>query len=192
MDEVQARGLYKDGKTWKPQYTPLCLCNDIPELASVDRATLGRMNIMNLNNQFVNEPDANNKFQRQMNIDLPVILNNDAEYKKSFMWILIENYKTMNNNLISKNCKEANEKYVTDNNPILTYIEERIEKVNGERIQCKDVYADYMNYCLNNNIKALSNIAFSKLMKFNDFTQEVNRKNKLFWVNIKINDSYDM
>ena len=28
MDEVQTRQLYSEGKTWKPQYTPLCLCND--------------------------------------------------------------------------------------------------------------------------------------------------------------------
>ena len=186
MDEVQTRQLYSEGKTWKPQYTPLCLCNDIPELASVDRATLGRMTIMNLNNQFVMEPDANNKFQRQMIPDLPVILNSDAEYKKSFIWMLIENYKIMNTNATSKNCKEACEKYVNDNNPILGYMEECIEKVNGEKVQCKEVYANYMNYCVANNIKALSNIAFSKLMKFNDFTQEVDRKRYSYWINIKL------
>ena len=41
-------------------------------------------------------------------------------------------------------------------------------------------------------IKALSNIAFSKLMKFNDFTQETGRSNKTHWKNIKIIENVDM
>ena len=136
------------------------------------------------------QPDASYKFQRLMIPDLPVILSNDEEYKKFFIWMLIENYKTLQGHLTSKNSKEACERYINDNNPILGYIEERIEKVNGE--QCKEVYADYMGYCLANNIKVLSNVAFSKLMKFNDFTQEADRARKFFWVNIKLKDNVDM
>ena len=49
-----------------------------------------------------------------------------------------------------------------------------------------------IGYCLVNNIKVLSNAAFSKLMKFNDFTQEADRARKFFWVNIKLKDNVDM
>ena len=188
MDEVQTRQLYSTGRTWKPQYTPLCLCNDIPELASTDIATLERFNIKYLYNKFVINPDANNKFQRPMIDDLPVIMNNDAEYKKSFIWILIENYKLMDNNKISLNSKNEGEKYVKANNSIYDYIQESIEIVTGESIQCNEVYANYTAYCFVNNINKISSIAFSKLMKFNDFTQQTSRTNKTFWKDIKLKE----
>ena len=62
----------------------------------------------------------------------------------------------------------------------------------GRKYNVNEVYTDYMSYCLVNNMKVLSNVAFNKLMKFNDFTQEADRARKLFWINTKIKDNVDM
>ena len=64
----------------------------------------------------------------------------------------------------SKRVEQELEEYEESNNPIIGFYKEvGIEEIENE--PTKDVYVKYQEYCLANNLQALSNIEFSKQVK---------------------------
>jgi P4 family phage/plasmid primase-like protien len=191
MDEIQTRQLYSQGKSWVPQFTAFCLCNDIPNLNTIDRATLNRIDILEFKNQFVNNPDPNNKYQKQKNDNLPTIISDDTEYRDSFITILIENYEKMNRHIISKAVELKKEDYIKENNPILPFINDMIVISNGKNVKSSELYNEYCKYCSDKNINKVANNKFSSLMKFNNFTNRITKK-CTEWLNIEIRDLLEL
>lgn len=174
MDEIQSRQLYQTGKNWKPQFNIYCLCNDIPDLGQIDRATLNRINIINFPNTFETNPNPNNKNERKMISNLPELLINDIQYKQSFIHIIINYFinKSNNDNRISIKNEFNNKDYEKENNCIVDFLENTIIKKKGENIKCSYLYEKYCSYYTSiSNREKLTYRGFNKLMKFNKFTQ---------------------
>jgi P4 family phage/plasmid primase-like protien len=201
-DEIQARQLYCKGERWKPQFTPFCLCNDIPTLNAIDRATLDRIDIIEFKNQFVDEIEYVDKAKtqqkhinhRQKDTELASIIQDDTQYRDSFIYILIDKFIKMDkkNIKISKNIEDKKTTYINENNPIISFIEDCIVIADGEKISSQNLFNEYTEYCFENNIKdKLGIVKFVQLMKFNDYTNEY-RRNVNYWMNIDTKTNQDL
>ena len=183
LENIPARQLYQTGFEYKPAFTPIMLCNDIPEFSKTDKAVNQRVKIIPFKRKFVNNPTL--PHERQINYNLVKELDT-LEVRQAFIWILIDNYKTMDRCAISSSCKTTTDEFIDNNNPILEFIEGKVHKgVNGS-VQCKDMYNAYVQYCMEGNIKPVSNVRFFKLMLFNDFEKTIGTGNKHYYINCSL------
>jgi len=186
LEDIQCRALYQAEKEFKPQFTPIILCNDIPAFTKIDKAICDRIKIKTFDNKFVLDPQKPNERLKDLNLDQTL---DTLEIRQAFIYILIEHYKNVELKQ-SKLSVIATEKFLGEQNPIFNFLRECIVRVNGENIQSKDMYAYYNNYCLSNNIKSISNIAFGRLMKFNEFTTDILGANKTYYLDCKYAEQY--
>ena len=184
LEEIPARQLYGQLFKYLPQFTPIMLCNHIPNFNKIDRAITQRVRIINFNRKFVENPTL--PFHRQLVLNKHIELS-DVVYRQAFMWLLIENYKTMDSTKRSKSSTEASEEFINVNNPILDFINARVVK-GKEETRAKDMYNGYFVYCKaqGEECKPISNIAFSKLMEYNDYEKRTGTGNKVFWKNCSL------
>jgi len=184
LEEIPARQLY--GKLFKyvPQFTPIMLCNHIPNFNKIDKAITQRVRIINFSRKFVENPTL--PFHRQLILNKHLEFS-DVTFRQAFMWLLIENYKTMDSTKRSKSSIEASEEFNNVNNPILEFVRAKIVKTE-EETQAKEMYSAYVAFCLEEDSKPVSNIAFSKLMQYNDFEKRTDRSQRAYWKNCSLID----
>ena len=105
------------------------LCNHIPNFNKIDKAITQRVRIINFSRKFVENPTL--PFHRQLVFNKHIELSG-LEYRQAFMWLLIENYKTMDSTKRSKSSMEASEEFINVNNPILDFIHAKVIKSEEE------------------------------------------------------------
>ena len=85
---------------------------------------------------FVNNPTL--PHERQINYNLVKELDT-LEVRRAFIWVIIDNYKSMDRSVISSSCKTTTDEFIDITNPILEFIESKVQKgVNGSVHECKD------------------------------------------------------
>ena len=184
LEEIPARQLYGELFKYLPQFTPIMLCNHIPNFNKIDKAITQRVRIINFSRKFVENPTL--PFHRQLVLNKHIELSG-IEYRQAFMWLLIENYKTMDSTKRSKSSMEASEEFINVNNPILDFIHAKVIK-SEEETQAKDMYNAYVAYCREQgeDSKIIGNTPFSKLMEYNDFEKRTGNANKVYWKNCSL------
>ena len=80
----------------------------------------------------------------------------------------------------------ATDEFIDTNNPILEFIESKVQKGVSGSVQCKDMYNAYVQYCTEVNTKPIPNVRFFKLMLFNDFEKIADRTNRAYYKNCTI------
>lgn len=89
-DQLPARELYKNNIYFKPQFKLFIICNDIPEIPTLDGGTWRRIWIIPFESSFVEEPDENDKTQFKLDTQLSKKMDN---WKESLLSMLVEYYK---------------------------------------------------------------------------------------------------
>ena len=89
-DTIQARGLHKDPIEFKPQFKPVLICNDLPDIPNMDGGTSRRLRVIEFKSKFVEDPDPLNplEFKRDNYLDEKM-----EEWPEIFIRMLIEKYK---------------------------------------------------------------------------------------------------
>lgn len=133
--------------------------NNIPRIKDKTGAVQRRLTIIPFDATFsVNDPDFDPYIKYKLREQEPM------EY---MIKLGLEGLKrvTLNQKFTSsKRVEQELEEYEESNNPIIGFYKEvGVEEIENE--PTKDVYKKYQEYCLANNLQALSNIEFSKQVK---------------------------
>jgi len=91
-DIINARKLFQNDFSFKPQFKLFTLTNDIPNLSKLERAIEERINIINFPNTFVNKPTQPN--EKTINISLKNTLSS-LEFRQEFINYLFNIFKKM-------------------------------------------------------------------------------------------------
>jgi len=143
-DEICARFLHQNCKTFDPRFTILLSCNTKPEIRKLDKGLLRRLSIHPFLCSFKSNPDGS-KYEKQGDNTLkePETI---AELQKEFMLLLIET--AYENRYIKsldmpEECKEAVNEYVEDNNQFKIWFERHFKKVPEQKeIFCAKIPTD--------------------------------------------------
>jgi len=143
-DEICARFLHQNCKTFDPRFTILLSCNTKPEIRKLDKGLLRRLSIHPFLCSFKSNPDGS-KYEKQGDNTLkePETI---AELQKEFMLLLIET--AYENRFIKsldmpEECKEAVNEYVEDNNQFKIWFERHFKKVPEQKeIFCAKIPTD--------------------------------------------------
>lgn len=133
--------------------------NNIPRIKDKTGAVQRRLTIIPFDATFsVNDPDFDPYIKYKLR---------EREPMEYMIKLGLEGLKriTLNQKFTSsKRVEQELEEYEESNNPIIGFYKEvGIEEIENE--PTKDVYKKYQEYCLANNLQALSNIEFSKQVK---------------------------
>jgi phage/plasmid-associated DNA primase len=97
-DEITERALYKESVTFTPQFTPILLCNVIPELSKKDGGVERRLHCVDFPFKFMEEEkyDPKNPIHKRRNTEVLQKSKYDKNYHIQFLLILIHRFCVKN------------------------------------------------------------------------------------------------
>lgn len=152
-DSIIARELYKSPISFKLQASMFLVCNDLPNLSSVDGGMVRRIRVIEFKSRFCDNPTKENEFM----ID-PTVKGKLQMWRPYFMSILIHWYKKYENEIklngkieIPSEVTQATNKYKNDNDKFNEFFEECVQ-VSNTFLPMKDIYRFFSMWWSNNNI----------------------------------------
>lgn len=172
-DEIRARDLYCSNINYLPQFTPFLQCNNRPELEKIDGGIKRRLKIIKYCKQFVDIPNANNKYEALKDISYKDKI--DLEFYQEFMLLLLETankYKdtpTIKEPFIVRN--ETNQ-YIDNNDPIKEWVLTHYTHSNNtkDKIRTSVVFEKYISDIDN---KKITNKKFLELMNNHSYENKI-------------------
>lgn len=142
-DVVDARALHKDIISCVPHYTPFIQTNTLPGFVGTTAGMDRRVRVIHFPFQFVSSPSLPN--ERKRDIKLKDIVKT-KEWRDSFIMILLDKVKEINemdNIHIPEKAKDAGAIYLSDNNPIGTWLKDNYKFGGGGRMKVKELVDDF-------------------------------------------------
>jgi len=129
-DEICARFLFANVRTFDPLFTILLSCNAKPEIRKLDKALLRRLSIHPFLCSFKSNPDGS-RYEKQGDSTIKD-LKDDPAFIKEFMLLLLEiAYENRKVKVLEmpEMSKQAVNEYVEDNNSFKKWFEKRYKKI---------------------------------------------------------------
>lgn len=149
-----SRTLYQSKMTTKiPQFTPFLICNDLPNIQSLDGGTWRRIVVISFDSKFVDDPDDPKHALNTVNSGKIFLVDRTIKQKmekwrEPFMYVLIHKYyrkfKDSGKNLRIPECVRVfTDRYKDDNDLLQPFIEMFIIVTNNptDSIKMKELYA---------------------------------------------------
>ena len=171
-DSIQCRELYKEPITFTPQFIMIILSNWLPTIDGSDGGMKRRFRLINLRNEFVDNPEPNTN-QRKRDYKVKSDYPNDNEYKLAFFHILKDNAINLMNDKFILNqptkFKKDTDEYLNNNDPIEEFIKAFIiedeSKSNDHKVKTTEVYKAFCTYCSQCNYTVVPQKKFAETMK---------------------------
>jgi len=128
-DKIECRGLFRDPIEFKPQFTILLCCNELPKISSKDDGTWRRVRVIEFTSKFVENPNPKNINEYKLDSTIEKKIKS-KEWCSEFILMILEYYKIYRENGIKEpdSVKISTKKYKQSQDTISLFIEENIEK----------------------------------------------------------------
>jgi P4 family phage/plasmid primase-like protien len=172
QDKIEARPLYGDPFQYTPLFKLLLACNHLPAIFSDDGGTWRRIRVIDFMIKFTSNPQGPNERKSDSKLREKM-----KKWNQAFMWLLINVYYPIYvendglDKLEPERVKSATDKYKTDSNAILEYINENLEKDNDSDVNFNDIYEAFKGWYVNgyNDKKPLQRKKFREYFDNNGF-----------------------
>ena len=140
LDAIQARGLYGSPVTFIPQFKLVVCANVLPEIKAQDHGTWRRIRVVPFLSLFTEEPVEGDEYKPyQFKID-PTINEKFDEWKSVFLSMLVNKILATKGVVVDCNTVlEASKEYKKKQDILSQFIDEKIEKTNGQWLKQTDV-----------------------------------------------------
>tara|TARA_Y100000389_G_scaffold204972_1_gene261447 strand:+ start:7227 stop:9959 length:2733 start_codon:yes stop_codon:yes gene_type:complete len=141
-DKIVARTLNKEPIEFKPQFTLLLTCNELPEVPADDGGTWRRIKLVEFTSKFVLNPDPENpnEFPQDPHLDRKL-----KKWKNAFMWMLLEYYKIYKQEGYTepKEVTAFTEQYQQLNDKYADFLKENILDDKNSTLYLDGVYSEF-------------------------------------------------
>jgi P4 family phage/plasmid primase-like protien len=130
-DEIQARPLFKDVVTFRPQITLFLICNNLPDVPARDKGTWRRIRVANFASEFVADPCKPNQFKIDQNLKQEL-----EQWAPVFVSYLIDIYNTeykVNGIHEPDDVTGETNRYKQDNDKFMEFFTEEYEITGNEK-----------------------------------------------------------
>lgn len=144
-DKLYARGLYREGMEFKPQFKMILTCNHLPLVPSDDGGTWRRIRVVRFESKFCEGPDPKKPNEFPIDTTLSSKFN---DWSEGFMSLLIEYYK-MN---ITEKIKEPDEvlectrEYQRRNDIIADFLDSAVVQEDSGFLQLGEAFNDFKSW----------------------------------------------
>jgi len=190
QDKIQARQLYGKPFYYVPQFKMLLICNDLPNIDSIDGGTWRRIRAIPWYVRFIDADQEITDPTREFYKDSE-IAEKLKKWKRAFMWLLLKKYypKVREHGITDPiSVKKQTDEYKKNKDVFHEFISEQVEETKNmeDKITFKDLYNAYRSWC-----KDYRSIEAKKSMK--DLEKYIKSSNKIpyrkhFLYGIKIRD----
>ena len=167
-DKLYARGLYKEGGDFKPQFKMLLTCNHLPLVPSDDGGTWRRIRVVRFESRFCDHPDPSKPNEFPMDTNLSTKFD---DWKEPFMSLLIEYYKK----IMTQKTKEPEEvmectrEYQRRNDIIMDFLDNSVEKSENGFLSVTDAFVEFKNWLKEEGV-------MDRTMRKGDFQNYIEKK----------------
>ena len=150
-DTTELRELYKnDMNIFKANFVTILLCNQIPDVDTMDEGFSNRLRSINFPTEFVEEPNINKPYQKKINVKL----NEQFDFwKQDFILLLISYYKkyiNINSLIPTVKISEWTDRYKEDTDIYLSFLNECTEE-SDTHIKSVTLYEHFKVWFARNN-----------------------------------------
>lgn len=145
-DKLYARGLYREGGEFKPQFKMILTCNHLPLVPSDDGGTWRRIRVAKFESRFCENPDPNKPNEFPIDTELSTRFD---DWKEPFMSYLIEEYKKL---VTSPKIKEPEEvlectrEYQRRNDIIADFLDSAVEQHESGFLSITDAFIEFKTW----------------------------------------------
>jgi putative DNA primase/helicase len=177
-DRVTGRFLYNESFDFSPQFKLWLASNTLPEVNDISLGFWRRMQIIKLNEKFV-DGTADSDLVNKLKNELPGILNWAIEGFEQYADIRLDPPKKIEN---------AIDEYRSDSNIVMKFVVEFIVTSKGNIITAKKMYKYFLDWHIKNySDMPISQIIFGKRMREQGYT-DVKIGGVKKWIDVIIND----
>ena len=183
-DTITCRDLFKSTISYKPQFTVILQCNKKPDIDKIDIAIEKRLKVINYPFTFTDNPTE--KDERLINTSLKETINNDEDFIKAFIGVLLEHaYKNSKSNILEMplKVKEENDKYFDESKPVKEFINLNciITKNPQDKISARTLYESYNM----EDLKKIDENNFSTQILNMKTIEKKRTKNGMFYIGLR-------
>jgi P4 family phage/plasmid primase-like protien len=145
-DKLYARGLYREGSEFKPQFKMVLTCNHLPLVPSDDGGTWRRIRVVKFESKFCENPDPTKPNEYPIDTELSKRFD---DWKEPFMSMLIDVYKK---SVTSPKIKEPDEvmectrEYQRRNDIIADFLDNAIERNDDGFVSITDAFIEFKTW----------------------------------------------
>jgi P4 family phage/plasmid primase-like protien len=167
-DKMYARGLYKEGGEFKPQFKLVLTCNHLPNVPSDDGGTWRRIRVVRFESRFCESPDP----EKSNEYPIDTSLNRRFDdWKEPFMSMLIDYYKQTVTQKIKEpeDVLEYTREYQRRNDIIMEFLDGCVERHETSFMSITDAFLDYKTWLKDEGV-------VEKNMRKSDFQAYIEKK----------------
>lgn len=167
-DKLYARGLYKEGGEFKPQFKMVLTCNHLPVVPSDDGGTWRRLRVVQFGSRFCEHPDPTKAHEYP--IDTSLNLRFD-DWKEPFMSLLIEYYRKIMTQKIKEpdEVLECTRDYQRRNDIIMEFLDNSVEKQENGFLSVTDAFVEFKSWLKSEGVQ-------DRTMRKADFQNYIEKK----------------
>lgn len=140
-EEIKARNLYEEAKTFLPQFTLWLSCNDLPSVSDRSLFASDRVRVIEFSRHFT---------EQEQDKGLKMEFQTEEAMQGIFTWLLEGYCKYKQFGLrMNESMQRVVRQYEKDNDLVLQFLEEKCEK-SEESIRAKVLYDTYKIWCKSN------------------------------------------
>ena len=135
-EEIVARELFQESRTFVMEAKLFLACNELPEIKGEDSALWRRIRVVDFPSRFIDEPKEENEYK--IDRTLPSRMREDITWRQTFMNILLDYY---NKNIIEpEDVLLKTKEYQNNNNEVDEWFNENIEPSDSSFLELKSLY----------------------------------------------------
>ncbi len=180
-EEIQARALYENTISYKPQFTLWLSCNDLPSVQDKSVFASDRLRVITFDKHF-------DESTRDKN--LKDYFREDENMKGIFLWLLQGYYDYVKNGLnMPTEIKKVVQEYERDNDLVLQFLEDTCMRLENTEINQKDLYDYYKSWCKRNGYLAFSSKRFNANVRSHPewYDKEIVKQGRKYYVGLVTN-----
>ncbi len=180
-EEIQARALYENTISYKPQFTLWLSCNDLPSVQDKSVFASDRLRVITFDKHF-------DESTRDKN--LKDYFREDENMKGIFLWLLQGYYDYVKNGLnMPTEIKKVVQEYERDNDLVLQFLEDTCIRQENTEINQKDLYDYYKSWCKRNGYLAFSSKRFNANVRSHPewYDKEIVKQGRKYYVGLVTN-----
>ena len=146
-DKIQARELYKQPVEFKPQFSMVLACNQLPPVSAQDNGTWRRLRVVNFSSKFVDDPINPNEFKKDYTLPDRI-----GTWHSAMMGILVEHYKKVKKGGFvihePESVMQYTREYQKRSDTMLEYVTENIEEMEDKKykLSISMIYAHFKDW----------------------------------------------
>lgn len=144
-DKLYARGLYREGTEFKPQFKMVLTCNHLPLVPSDDGGTWRRIRVVKFDSRFCENPDPTKPNEFPIDVDLS---QKFEDWKEIFMSMLIECFKQNITNKLKEpdEVLESTREYQRRNDNIADFLDSAVEKHETGFLSVAEAFIEFKSW----------------------------------------------